>query len=165
LVQYVYDAEQDGKLDRFGIKAARLLARASGRRHPFTLTHGKGLQDYTKRVEGRFPFPVESVRRARARRRRPHLGAMGVFTKRRRRAFSDQDASLSRWSPRTSPRPCASSTPARRANAASGLTSIGRLLSQVIHDFKTPMTVISGYVSFWPASTTGNSEEDTPARS
>ncbi|HEY3497091.1 MAG TPA: GAF domain-containing sensor histidine kinase [Polyangiaceae bacterium] len=26
------------------------------------------------------------------------------------------------------------------------LTSIGRLLSQVIHDFKTPMTVISGYV-------------------
>lgn len=26
------------------------------------------------------------------------------------------------------------------------LTSIGRLLSQVIHDFKTPLTVISGYV-------------------
>src|SRR6185436_9369308 len=26
------------------------------------------------------------------------------------------------------------------------LTTIGRLLSQVIHDFKTPMTVISGYV-------------------
>jgi signal transduction histidine kinase len=26
------------------------------------------------------------------------------------------------------------------------LTAIGRLLSQVIHDFKTPMTVISGYV-------------------
>src|SRR5690606_30937611 len=26
------------------------------------------------------------------------------------------------------------------------LTSIGRLLSQLIHDFKSPMTVISGYV-------------------
>jgi signal transduction histidine kinase len=37
------------------------------------------------------------------------------------------------------------------------LTTIGRLLSQVIHDFKTPMTVISGYVQLM--QDTGDSEK------
>jgi len=43
------------------------------------------------------------------------------------------------------------------------LTSIGRLLSQVIHDFKTPMTVISGYVQVM-ASTDDKSEREDHAR-
>jgi signal transduction histidine kinase len=34
----------------------------------------------------------------------------------------------------------------RAREVSERLTTIGRLLSQVIHDFKTPMTVISGYV-------------------
>ena len=34
----------------------------------------------------------------------------------------------------------------RSREVSERLTSIGQLLSQVIHDFKTPMTVISGYV-------------------
>jgi signal transduction histidine kinase len=38
------------------------------------------------------------------------------------------------------------------------LTTIGRLLSQVIHDFKTPMTVISGHVQMMA------NEEDANAR-
>src|SRR5678815_4546963 len=34
----------------------------------------------------------------------------------------------------------------RAREVSERLTTIGQLLSQVIHDFKTPMTVISGYV-------------------
>jgi signal transduction histidine kinase/putative methionine-R-sulfoxide reductase with GAF domain len=147
LVQYVYDAEQEGKLDRFGIKSGEgFLARAMVDGIPFTLTHARRAQDYNERVEGRFPFPVESVAALALEGDGAHLGAMGVFTKRGGRAFSDQDASLLALVTANV------STAVRLFNASAArerserLTSIGRLLSQVIHDFKTPMTVISGYV-------------------
>jgi signal transduction histidine kinase len=74
------------------------------------------------------------------------MGAVGVFSKRRSRPFSDEDVSLLELVSANV------STAVRLFRAHSArerserLTSIGRLLSQVIHDFKTPMTVISGHV-------------------
>src|SRR5260221_2979769 len=102
--------------------------------------------DWSERVEGRFPFPVESVAALSLEGDGAPLGALGVFTKRGGRAFTDQDISLLALvtaNVSTAVRLFHASTARERSER---LTSIGRLLSQVIHDFKTPMTVISGYV-------------------
>jgi signal transduction histidine kinase len=147
LVQYVCDAESSNKLDRFGIKSGEgFLAHAMVRGTPVRVPNALSSPDYNPRVEGRFSFPVESVAALALEGDGAPLGALGVFTKRGGRAFSDQDASLLALVTANV------STAVRLFNASAArerserLTSIGRLLSQVIHDFKTPMTVISGYV-------------------
>jgi signal transduction histidine kinase/putative methionine-R-sulfoxide reductase with GAF domain len=147
LVQYVCDAESSAKLDRFGIKSGEgFLAHAMVRGTALRASDALHSPDYNPRVEGRFPFPVESVAALALEGDGAPLGALGVFTKRGGRVFSDQDASLLALVTANV------STAVRLFNASAArerserLTSIGRLLSQVIHDFKTPMTVISGYV-------------------
>ena len=73
------------------------------------------------------------------------LGATGLFGHRKMRAFSHEDLELVRLLSSNI------STAVRLHRAATArerterLTAIGSLLSQVVHDFKTPMTVISGY--------------------
>jgi signal transduction histidine kinase len=151
LVQYVCDAESTAKLDRFGIKNGEgFLARAMVITAPLRVNNAQQHPDFNPRVEGRFPFPVESVAALALEGDGAPLGALGVFTKRAGRAFNDQDASLLALVTANV------STAVRLFNASAArerserLTSIGRLLSQVIHDFKTPMTVISGYVQLLP---------------
>jgi signal transduction histidine kinase len=151
LVQYVCDAESAAKLDRFGIKNGEgFLARAMVDSEPLRINNAQQNPDFNPRVEGRFAFPVESVAALALEGDGAPLGALGVFTKRGGRAFSDQDASLLALVTANV------STAVRLFNASAArerserLTSIGRLLSQVIHDFKTPMTVISGYVQLLP---------------
>jgi signal transduction histidine kinase len=151
LVQYVCDAESTAKLDRFGIKNGEgFLARAMVETAPLRISNAQQNPDFNPRVEGRFPFPVESVAALALEGDGAPLGALGVFTKRAGRAFNDQDASLLALVTANV------STAVRLFNASAArerserLTSIGRLLSQVIHDFKTPMTVISGYVQLLP---------------
>jgi signal transduction histidine kinase len=74
-----------------------------------------------------------------------NLGAAGLFGHRKPRAFGQDDLELVRLLASNI------STAVRLHRAATArergerLTAIGRLLSQVVHDFKTPMTVISGY--------------------
>jgi signal transduction histidine kinase len=147
LVQYVFDADLPETLTRFGIKSGEgLLARAMTEKSPLRLTSVRGNADQSDRVEGRFSFPVDSTAALPLEGDTAPLGALGVFTKRNGRSFTDQDLSLLALVTANV------STAVRlfRASAArersERLTSIGRLLSQVIHDFKTPMTVISGYV-------------------
>jgi signal transduction histidine kinase len=147
LVQYVCDAESPGKLDRFGIKSGEgFLAHAMVADREVRSMNARQSPFFNPRVEGRFPFPVNSVAALALEGDGAALGALGVFTKRSGRAFGDQDSSLLALVTANV------STAVRLFNASSArerserLTSIGRLLSQVIHDFKTPMTVISGYV-------------------
>lgn len=147
LVQYVCDAQSTGKLDRFGIKSGEgFLARAMVESSPLRIVSAQQSPDFNPRVEGRFPFPVESVTALALEGDGAPLGALGVFSKRGGKAFSDQDASLLALvtaNVSTAVRLFHASAARERSER---LTSIGRLLSQVIHDFKTPMTVISGYV-------------------
>jgi signal transduction histidine kinase/putative methionine-R-sulfoxide reductase with GAF domain len=147
LVQYVCDVESTGKLDRFGIKSGEgFLARAMVESGPVRVGSAQQSPDFNPRVEGRFPFPVESVTALALEGDGAPLGALGVFSKRGGKAFSDQDASLLALvtaNVSTAVRLFHASAARERSER---LTSIGRLLSQVIHDFKTPMTVISGYV-------------------
>jgi len=147
LVEYVHDASTPTDLVRFGVKHGEgFLAHAMVGREPFVAASGPASPFWSDRVEGTFPFAVESVVSVPLEGDQAPLGALGIFTKPGAPAFGEQDVAL------LSLVTANVSTALRlfRASAArergERLTSIGRLLSQVIHDFKTPMTVISGYV-------------------
>jgi signal transduction histidine kinase len=94
----------------------------------------------------RYPFPVESVLAVPLDGDDEPLGAIGLFSKEDARAFDTEDTALLRLVSAN----VSTAVRLHRAREArersERLTTIGRLLSQVIHDFKTPMTVISGYV-------------------
>jgi signal transduction histidine kinase len=146
LVQYAYDAEQPGQLLRAGVKAGEGFLGVAMHRGLIRLDNGRSDPRWNERVEGRFSFPVQAVLALPLEGDEGPLGASGLFTKTGGRPFSDEDVSLLRLVSANV------STAVRlfRANSArergERLTTIGRLLSQVIHDFKTPMTVISGCV-------------------
>ncbi len=149
LVQYVFDAEGHSGLDRFGVKNGEgLLGSAMASPAPFRLVDADKDPRYSDNVEGRFPFAVNTVLAIglEGDGEQASLGAMAVLSKRTARQFSDEDEALLRLL-------SANVTTALRLYQANEerersarLTSIGRLLSQVIHDFRTPMTLISGYV-------------------
>lgn len=147
LVQYVLAADAPGELIRLGIKAGEgLLALAMQGSEPLEISDAASDPRFSARVEGAFAFPVESLLALPLEGAQASLGAIGLFTKRGGGGFTSEDLALLRMVSANV------STAVRlfRANRArevsERLTTIGRLLSQVIHDFKTPMTVISGYV-------------------
>lgn len=147
LVEYVLDAEEPDQLLRVGLKAGEgFLSAAMQAPVPLEVTEAPGDPRFCDRVEGKYPFAVECVMALPLEGEQGALGAVGLFTKRGGGAFSGEDLALLRMVSANM------STAVRlfRANRArevgERLTTIGRLLSQVIHDFKTPMTVISGYV-------------------
>jgi signal transduction histidine kinase len=80
------------------------------------------------------------------------MGAIAIYNKRAGRPFNDEDRELVELISANA------STAIRLQLSREGrereerLTTIGRLLSSVIHDLKTPLTVISGYVQLMQAS-------------
>jgi signal transduction histidine kinase/putative methionine-R-sulfoxide reductase with GAF domain len=80
------------------------------------------------------------------------MGAIAIYNKRRGRPFSEEDRALLVLISANA------STAIRLQLSREGrerevrLTTIGRLLSGVIHDLKTPLTVIGGYVQMMRAS-------------
>jgi signal transduction histidine kinase len=147
LVQFVYDSEAPEALLQIGVKAGEgLLAAAMSRDEVLRVTPGARSPDWHQRVEGRLLFPVDSALVLPLEGETAPLGAVGLFGSAGSRAFTDEDESLMQLvgaNVSTAVRLFFASQARERGER---LTSIGRLLSQVIHDFKTPMTVISGYV-------------------
>jgi len=81
------------------------------------------------------------------------LGAMGLYNKTERRPFAQEDIELVRLvavNASTALQLFRSRVAREREER---LSTIGRLLSGVIHDLKTPMTVISGYVQMMATAT------------
>jgi signal transduction histidine kinase len=74
------------------------------------------------------------------------LGAIAVFTDDSEEPLQETDVGLLRLVAANVSTAVRLFNASRAREVGERLTSIGRLLSQVIHDFKTPMTVISGYV-------------------
>jgi K+-sensing histidine kinase KdpD len=146
LFQYVYDSDRPETLDRFGVKAGEgFLAHALGSGETIELVDGALDPRHHERVEGRFPFPVRSCL-VMPLSNEQVFGAMGLFSKRGGRTFEEEDRSLMALvgaNVSTAVRLFRASVQRERGQR---LGTIGRLLSQVIHDFKTPMTVISGHV-------------------
>ena len=147
LVQYIFEAANPDHLDRLGVKAGEgFLSSAMAEGELINLEDGSEDPRWCERVEGKYPFAVGSVLAIHLEGEEEALGAIALYSKRGKRAFNSEDAALLRLVSANV------STAVRlfRASAArersERLTTIGRLLSQVIHDFKTPMTIISGYV-------------------
>lgn len=148
LVQYVYDREAPDELTRIGVKSGEgFLGLAMNQRGPLQIDAAGEHEAFNPRVEGRYGFAVTSLLAMPLGEAEGQiLGVIGLFSKQGGRAFSEEDRSLLELTAAnvsTSVRLFLANLARERSER---LTSIGRLLSQVIHDFKTPLTVISGHV-------------------
>jgi signal transduction histidine kinase len=147
LVQYVLDVTRPDHLDRFGIREGEgLLAAAMGESDALLVRSATEDSRWSERVEGRFPFLVENVMAVSLDGEQTPLGAIGLFGKQGARSFDAQDVALLRLMSANVSTALRLFRASEARERSERLTAIGRLLSQVIHDFKTPMTVISGYV-------------------
>ncbi|HEY4159137.1 MAG TPA: GAF domain-containing sensor histidine kinase [Polyangiaceae bacterium] len=147
LVEYVFDANQPEKITRVGVKSREgFLAAAMESGEIVSADRADADARWHAHVEGSFAFPVTSVLALPLDGDSVPLGAIGLFSHSDGRMFEEADVALMRLvSANVSTAVRLFSANAQRERSER-LTSIGRLLSQVIHDFKTPMAVISGYV-------------------
>jgi signal transduction histidine kinase len=74
------------------------------------------------------------------------LGALAIYGKRDPRGFSEEDRGLLQLITANAATAIRLQLARESREREDRLTTIGRLLSGVIHDLKTPLTVISGYV-------------------
>ena len=146
LVEYVLDGKNPTELRRIGVKSREgFLGAAMAEEDILSVDDADKDSRWNAHVEGTFGFAVTSVLAVPLEGETSPLGAMGLFSHEDGAAFDEADVSLLRLVSANV------STAVRLFNAnrsrerSQRLTSIGRLLSQVIHDFKSPMSVISGY--------------------
>jgi signal transduction histidine kinase/putative methionine-R-sulfoxide reductase with GAF domain len=74
------------------------------------------------------------------------MGAIAIYNKRAGRPFSEEDRGLLELITANASTAIRLQLSREAREREERLTTIGRLLSSVIHDLKTPLTVISGYV-------------------
>jgi signal transduction histidine kinase len=146
LVEYVFDSADPERVTILTAKSGEgVLGAAMQSKEALRIAELKDDQRYSPRIEGAFPFEASSALAVALEGEREALGAVGVFASDGGRVLGEEDVGLLRLLAANI------STAVRLFNANATrereerLTAIGRLLSQVIHDFKTPMTVISGY--------------------
>lgn len=98
------------------------------------------------RVEGALPFEVGGCLILPLAIASEPLGALGIFSSQGSRAFEEEDRSLLELVAANVTTAVRLFRVSEQRERSQRLTTIGRLLSQVVHDFKTPMTVINGHV-------------------
>lgn len=145
-VNYVYDAEREPNLERFltpsrdGLMGAVMQQGTAQIAEP-----GKGAplgDNWAARIQ----FPADAYCIVPLEGETETLGAIGVFAKLGEAPFAAADQSLLEMMGANVSTALRLFLANEDRERTARLTSIGRLLSQVIHDFKTPLTVISGYV-------------------
>jgi signal transduction histidine kinase len=80
------------------------------------------------------------------------LGAIAIYNKRGGRPFSEEDRELLELITANASTAIRLQLSREAREREERLTTIGRLLSSVIHDLKTPLTIIGGYVQLMQAS-------------
>ncbi len=147
LVSYVLDGADPEVLGHVGVKAGEgFLCAAMDGDAPLDVRDARSDPRWSARVEGAYPFSADSALAIALDGENGALGAIGLFGKIDARGFSEEDLSLLRLVGANTSTAVRLFRASRSREVSERLTTIGRLLSQVIHDFKTPMTVISGYV-------------------
>jgi signal transduction histidine kinase/putative methionine-R-sulfoxide reductase with GAF domain len=143
LVDYLYDREDSqGGLSRHPAKSGEgLLGRAMREAEPIVVEDE--LSSHDSQPLG---FPATSALSLALEGENGSLGAIGVFSAGDDRLLGDTDVGLLRLVAANVSTAIRLFNASRARERGERLTSIGRLLSQVIHDFKSPMTVMSGYV-------------------
>ncbi|HEX6271922.1 MAG TPA: GAF domain-containing protein [Polyangiaceae bacterium] len=144
LVDYLYDRDDPGELARHPAKSGEgVLGRAMRENEPILLS-GSALGP---KASEPLPFnPTSALALALEGEEGAALGAIGVFSAGDDRLLGDTDVGLLRLVAANVSTAVRLFNASRARERGERLTAIGRLLSQVIHDFKSPMTVISGYV-------------------
>jgi signal transduction histidine kinase/putative methionine-R-sulfoxide reductase with GAF domain len=147
LVQYVLGDERPFELRRLFVKHGEGLLGAV-MREGAAIDSGTAGQDprLSPRVEGQFPFAVESLLAVPLDGEVGTMGALGLLNRRGRAGFGPEDRSLLELVAANVSTALRLFQANEERERTARLTTIGRLLSQVIHDFKTPLTVISGHV-------------------
>lgn len=87
------------------------------------------------------------------------MGAIAIYNKRGGRPFSDDDRELFQLIAANASTAFRLQLSREAREREERLTTIGRLLSSVIHDLKTPLTVISGYVQLMQSSNDSQQRE------
>jgi signal transduction histidine kinase len=142
LVDYLYDREASRGLSRHPAKSGEgLLARAMRDGEPIVV-HG----ELAPRDSQPLAFSATSALSLSLEGEQGSLGAIGVFSAGDDRLLGDTDVGLLRLVAANVSTAVRLFNASRARERGERLTAIGRLLSQVIHDFKSPMTVMSGYV-------------------
>jgi signal transduction histidine kinase len=80
------------------------------------------------------------------------MGAIAIYNKRAARSFRDEDRVLFELVAANASTAIRLQLSRETREREERLTTIGRLLSSVIHDLKTPLTIISGYVQLMQRS-------------
>ena len=80
------------------------------------------------------------------------MGAIAIYNKRAARSFRDEDRALFELVAANASTAIRLQLSREAREREERLTTIGRLLSSVIHDLKTPLTIISGYVQLMQGS-------------
>jgi signal transduction histidine kinase/putative methionine-R-sulfoxide reductase with GAF domain len=143
--EYVYHLD-DGAVRRFNARPGEgFLGAAMQRREVIRSSAGATDNAFTVPAE-RYPFAVDSVLALPLEESSESDGAIAVVSKRPAREFSTEDEAVLRLISANLSTAIRLFRVNEERERSQRLTSIGRLLSQVIHDFKTPMTLISGYV-------------------
>jgi len=154
LVEYTLDVEAPGMRARGGVSEGPLL-RAMVANAPLQQTAPPPSD--SDLLLPALPFPITTFAAEPLEGDEGTLGALALFNKLDGKAFSEEDLGLLRLVSANLSTAVRLFDTGRAREREERLTSIGRLLSQVIHDFRSPMTVISGYVQLME-------ESDDPAQ-
>jgi signal transduction histidine kinase/putative methionine-R-sulfoxide reductase with GAF domain len=148
LVEYLLDLDTGGRaLERRAAKHGEgFLAAAMSAGEMLNVTAAENDPRWHPDVEGAYPFHVTSVIAICLEGQLAPIGSVALLSKRGQRGFSSEDGSLLQLISANTSTALRLFRASEERERSARLTSIGRLLSQVIHDFKTPLTVISGYV-------------------
>lgn len=147
LVQYALDVFEADKLERVGVKSGEgILSAAMAEPEALRSASIVDHPAFSPRVDGSLPFLAERALALPLEGDRGPLGAIALFGERGSPPFTEEDLSLLRMVSANVSTAVRLHRASRAREVGERLTTIGQLLSQVIHDFKTPMTVISGYV-------------------
>jgi signal transduction histidine kinase/putative methionine-R-sulfoxide reductase with GAF domain len=145
-VNYVYDAEREPRIERFLTPSRDGLMGAVMQQGAAQLATAETALPLGDNWASRVHFPVASYCIVPLEGETETLGAIGVFAKQGDALFSAADQALLDMMGANVSTALRLFLANEDRERTARLTSIGRLLSQVIHDFKTPLTVISGYV-------------------
>src|SRR5690606_21074852 len=97
LVEYVLDAGHPDEVRRIGVKVGEgLLSLAMHEEQPVSLQQAHSHPRLSPRVEGEFPFALDTVLALPLEGADVPLGAIGLFGKRGGESFTDEDTSLLR---------------------------------------------------------------------
>jgi signal transduction histidine kinase len=146
LVQYIYDAQVPEQVSRVATRPGEGLLDSSMELGSVVLQDATSHTRYHQDIDGRYPFPADVMAAVRLEGAERTIGAIGVFAKVTSRLFDEADTAILRMIAANASTALQLFLAKEERERSARLTSIGKLLSQVIHDFKTPLTVISGYV-------------------